>query len=57
VEIKYSLSAENLTAEEAIHTLPRLKSFNKKSPNAMNRNHRFFYQDRTGSIKYNIVRL
>ncbi|KYM95153.1 hypothetical protein ALC62_14214 [Cyphomyrmex costatus] len=45
VEIKCPLSAENLTAEEAIHTLPRLKGiFDKKDPNAMNRNHRFFYQ-------------
>ncbi|KYN27414.1 hypothetical protein ALC57_03197 [Trachymyrmex cornetzi] len=45
VEIKCSLSAENLTAEGAIHTLPRLKSiFNKKDPNVLNQNHRFFYQ-------------
>lgn len=45
VEIKCPLSAENLTAEEAIRTLPRLKGiFDKKNPNVMNRNHRFFYQ-------------
>ena len=45
VEIKCPLSTKNLTAEEAIHTLPRLKGiFNKKDPNEMNRNHRFFYQ-------------
>ncbi|KYN29111.1 hypothetical protein ALC57_01453 [Trachymyrmex cornetzi] len=40
VEIKCPLSAENLTAEEAIRTLPRLKTiFNKKDPNVLNQNH------------------
>ncbi|KYQ49719.1 hypothetical protein ALC60_11206 [Trachymyrmex zeteki] len=37
VEIKCPLSAENLTAEEDIRTLPRLKSIvNKKDPNVLN---------------------
>jgi len=45
VEIKCPLSAEHLTAEEAIQTLPQLKSiFDKKNREKMNRNHRFFYQ-------------
>jgi len=45
VEIKCPLSAEQLTVEEAIQTLPQLKSiFNKKYPEKMNQNHRFFYQ-------------
>lgn len=44
VEIKCSLSAEHLTAEEAIETLLPLKSiFDKKDPGKMNRNHKFFY--------------
>jgi len=45
IEIKCPLSAEHLTAEEAIKTLPPLKGiFDKKNPNKINRNHRFFYQ-------------
>jgi len=45
VEIKCPLSAENLTAEEAIQTLPQLKGiFDKKVADKRNRNHRFFYQ-------------
>ncbi|XP_029659972.1 uncharacterized protein LOC115233600 [Formica exsecta] len=45
VEIKCPLSAEHLTAEEAIKTLPFLKGiFDKKDPHKMNRNHRYFYQ-------------
>jgi hypothetical protein len=45
IEIKCPASAEAITAEEAILTLPRLKGiFDKKDPNVMNRNHRFFYQ-------------
>jgi len=45
VEIKCPLSAEHLTAEEAINTLPQLKGiFDKKNPDKMYRNHRFFYQ-------------
>jgi len=45
VEIKCPLSAEHLTAEEAIKTLPQLKGiFDKKNPDKMNKNHRFFYQ-------------
>ncbi|KMQ86118.1 hypothetical protein RF55_14999 [Lasius niger] len=45
VEIKCPLSAEHLTAEKAIETLPSLKGiFDKKNPYKMNRNHRFFYQ-------------
>ncbi|KYN05017.1 hypothetical protein ALC62_04094, partial [Cyphomyrmex costatus] len=55
VEIKCPLSAENLTAEEAIHTLPRLKGiFDKKDLNAMNRNHRFFYQIQ-GQLKHSAI--
>ena len=45
VEIKCPLSAEHLTAEEAIKNLPQLKGiFDKKNPDKMNQNHRFFYQ-------------
>ncbi|XP_070167583.1 uncharacterized protein [Polyergus mexicanus] len=45
VEIKCPLSAEHLTAEEAIKTLPQLKGiFDKSNADKMNRNHRFFYQ-------------
>jgi len=45
VEIKCPLSAEYLTAEKAIETLPSLKNiFDKKNPHEMNRNHRYFYQ-------------
>jgi len=45
VEIKCPLSAENFTAEEAIKTLPALKSiFDKKDLNKMNQNHRYYYQ-------------
>lgn len=45
VEIKCPPSAELLTAEEAIKTLPQLRSiFDKKNPDRMNQNHRFFYQ-------------
>jgi len=45
VEIKCPLSAENVTVEEAIETLPQLKNiFDKKNGNKMNQNHRFFYQ-------------
>ena len=45
VEIKCPLSAEHLTAEEAIEKLPGLKSiFNKRNPVCINRNHKFFYQ-------------
>jgi len=44
IEIK-CLSAENLTAEKAIKTLPQLKNiFDKKIENKINRNHRFLYQ-------------
>lgn len=44
VEIKCPHFAENLTAEEA-SKLPVWKGiFDKKFPNLMNRNHRFFYQ-------------
>ena len=40
VEIKCSLSAEHLTAEEAINTLAYLKRiFHKKDPHKINRNH------------------
>lgn len=43
VEIKCPLSAENLTAEEAVCTLPHLKGiFDRKDSNVLNRNHRFF---------------
>ncbi|KMQ86930.1 hypothetical protein RF55_13949 [Lasius niger] len=45
VEIKCPLSAENLTAEEAIKILPHLKGiFNKKNTDEINRNHRYYYQ-------------
>lgn len=45
IKIKYPVSAEHLTAEKAIETLPFLKGiFDKKDPNKMNRNHRYFYQ-------------
>ncbi|KYN06254.1 hypothetical protein ALC62_02801 [Cyphomyrmex costatus] len=45
VEIKCPLSAENLTAEEATETVPRLKNiFDKKNGNMMNKNHHYFYQ-------------
>ncbi|XP_070523169.1 uncharacterized protein [Cardiocondyla obscurior] len=45
VEIKCPLSAENLTAESAVQTLTSLKSiFDKRNPNEMNKNHRYFYQ-------------
>ncbi|XP_036150394.1 uncharacterized protein LOC118648181 isoform X2 [Monomorium pharaonis] len=45
VEIKCPLSAEQLTAEEAIKTLPALKGiFAKKNQEEINRNHRFYYQ-------------
>lgn len=45
IEIKCSLSAQHLTAEKAIQTLPNLKSiFDKKDKNKINRNHKFFYQ-------------
>jgi hypothetical protein len=45
VEIKCPLSAEHLTAEDAIEKLPGLKSiFNKRNPNNINQNHKFFYQ-------------
>ncbi|KYM99282.1 hypothetical protein ALC62_09978 [Cyphomyrmex costatus] len=45
VEIKCPLSAKDLTAEEAIQTLPSLKNiFNKKNLDKMNSNHRYFYQ-------------
>ncbi|XP_036149752.1 uncharacterized protein LOC118647911 [Monomorium pharaonis] len=45
IEIKCPLSAENLTAEKAIKTIPSLKGiFDKKNPDKMNKNHRFFYQ-------------
>ncbi|XP_067203566.1 uncharacterized protein [Linepithema humile] len=45
VEIKCPPSAENLTADEAVQTLPQLKGiFDKKNIDKMNRNHRFFYQ-------------
>ena len=47
MEIKCPLSAENLTAEKAIETLPSLKGiFDKKNPQKMNRNHRYHYQIR-----------
>ena len=45
IEIKCPLSAENFTAEEAIKTIPCLKSiFDRKNPDKINQNHRFFYQ-------------
>ena len=45
VEIKCPLSAENLTADEAIEKLPLIKGiFDKKDTNKMNRNHQYFYQ-------------
>ncbi|KYN21748.1 hypothetical protein ALC57_05874, partial [Trachymyrmex cornetzi] len=45
VEIKCPLSAENLSAEEAVETLSRLKSmFDEKNGNKMNKNHHYFYQ-------------
>lgn len=45
IEIKCPLSAEHLSAEEALQTLPQLKSiFDQKNPERMNQNHRFFYQ-------------
>ncbi|XP_067216539.1 uncharacterized protein [Linepithema humile] len=45
VEIKCPLSAENLTVEKAIETLPSLKAiFDKKNPQKMNQNHRYYYQ-------------
>ncbi|KAL6416802.1 hypothetical protein ACFW04_014828 [Cataglyphis niger] len=45
VEIKCPLSAENLTAEKAIETLPSLKGiFEKRNPHKMNRKHRYYYQ-------------
>ncbi|KYN22628.1 hypothetical protein ALC57_04967 [Trachymyrmex cornetzi] len=45
VEIKCPLSAKDLTAEEAVQTLPSLKNiFNKRNSDKMNLNHRYFYQ-------------
>jgi len=45
VEIKCLLSAEDLTAEEAIKTLPRLRAiFDRNNKNKLNRNHKYFYQ-------------
>ncbi|XP_067216432.1 uncharacterized protein [Linepithema humile] len=45
VEIKCPLSAENLTADEAIQKLPQLRGiYDKKNTDKMNRIHRFFYQ-------------
>jgi len=45
VEIKCPLSAENLTADEAVQKLPLLKGiFDRKNNDKINRNHRFFYQ-------------
>lgn len=45
VEIKCPSSAEHLTAEEAIQTLPQLKGiFDKKNSDKINKNHRYFYQ-------------
>ncbi|KYN08281.1 hypothetical protein ALC62_00740 [Cyphomyrmex costatus] len=45
VEIKYPLSTENLTAEKATETVPRLKNiFDKRNGNMMNKNHHYFYQ-------------
>ena len=45
VEIKCPFSAENLTAEEAIETLPSLRSiFDKKNLQKINKNHRYYYQ-------------
>ena len=45
VKIKCPLSAEDLTADEAVQKLPLLKgTFNKKNTDKMNQNHRFFYQ-------------
>ncbi|XP_072766253.1 uncharacterized protein [Anoplolepis gracilipes] len=45
VEIKCPLSAENLTADEAVQKLPLLKAiFDRTNNDKMNRNHRYFYQ-------------
>lgn len=44
VEIKCPLSAENLTAEAAIQTLPQLTNVDKNNPEKMNRNHKYIYQ-------------
>ncbi|KYN12747.1 hypothetical protein ALC57_15072, partial [Trachymyrmex cornetzi] len=45
VEIKCPQSAEHLTVEEAVETLVPLRAiFNKKDPEKMNRNHKYFYQ-------------
>ncbi|XP_072750547.1 uncharacterized protein [Anoplolepis gracilipes] len=45
VEIKCPLSAENLTADEAVKKLPLLKGIlDRKNNDKMNQNHRFFYQ-------------
>lgn len=45
VEIKCPMSAEHLTAEETVKTLPLRKSiFDKRNPDKINQSHRFFYQ-------------
>ncbi|KYM99959.1 hypothetical protein ALC62_09282 [Cyphomyrmex costatus] len=45
MEIKCPQSAEHLTIEEALKTLLPLKAiFNKKYPEKMNHNHKYFYQ-------------
>ncbi|KYN18870.1 hypothetical protein ALC57_08800 [Trachymyrmex cornetzi] len=45
VEIKCPQSAEHLTVEKAVETLAPLRAiFNKKDPEKMNRNHKYFYQ-------------
>lgn len=45
MEIKCPQSAEHLTVEEAVETLVPLRAiFNKKDPEKMNRNHKYFYQ-------------
>ncbi|EZA52507.1 hypothetical protein X777_08589 [Ooceraea biroi] len=45
LEIKCPLSAENMTADEALQKLLQLKTvFDRKNPDKMNQKHRFFYQ-------------